>query len=330
MEMGSTVVVSDIHLGGEHSNHRAFSDFVRWLDGLGTGQGVVVGEEERGLEYPERLILLGDIFELADPVDDDFSYPARHLFESLRDLLNLKCDILLVTGNHDEGLEVLAGELSEGIAVFPRHYPGDVTKPLEIGPRRYVFLHGHQFDRLFRWAGPLAAIPSFMAGMNSMVSRFFPLGGWSVLLLFLLLLAGRLTFLESSGLVQAGLAVTGVFSVPKVFTYLQGSFWARVGRRFADKPKYLDINQVLECGYYDHRKDTIKADVVVYGHTHVPEISPGVVVRRTGKVFVNTGSWVTEEGQEVFDTLAYIDEGGVLLLRWDHEGKTPVLLDSYP
>ncbi len=324
-EEKSIVVVSDIHLGAAGSNHEEFSRFLGWLVKLQEQPYALdVGGEKRVIHYPGKLILLGDVLELWDPIDDRYVNTAMHLFESIKSLLSIDTEIIYVTGNHDEALEDYKGKYpmeEPGFRIYSRHFPQGRQLYLELGEHKYFFLHGHQFDKLFRWAGPLAKIPSIMAGFNSILSGYFPLGGWSIVLLFAALLAVHRSM--ASGLGQALFYLTvasGFLSIPRVFTYLQTTVWSRVTRVLSDKPKYKDINRIIDEGYYDPKRDSSKADVIVYGHTHIPEICREAIRRRLGKTFVNTGSWVRGERGEV-NTLVYIDSNGLLLLRWNDEEK---------
>jgi hypothetical protein len=93
--------------------------------------------------------------------------------------------------------------------------------------------------------------------------------------------------------------------------------------RLIGTPKYLDVSELVNRRYYDRGRDTIAADIIVFGHTHVPQVC--FDVKNTGKDgkskgFVNTGSWVVK--RQPHDTFAYIGEEGPQLLQWDEETGT--------
>lgn len=327
---GSIIVVSDVHLGSENSCYESFSHFLEWLCELNNPRILLKDGKEKVLSPPRKLILLGDILELWDPIDDKFLYTLKHFSLSMGKLLELECEKVYVVGNHDEDISDFQGEFPEKnpfLKIVPRHYPESPTNYEEVGKNRYFFIHGHQFDKLFLAAGPLASVPSYMARMSSLTSKYFPLEGWSSVLLFLIFLLGFYIFKHAgfSAHLLALTAISAVFAIPKIFTYLQGSVWKKLRRRIIDRPKYKDIERIVDEGYYKKEKDTIKANIVVYGHTHVPEISSLAINKKLGKMFVNSGSWVRE--REPYNTWVYIDEDGPILLKWDDSTKTTAALD---
>ena len=90
----------------------------------------------------------------------------------------------------------------------------------------------------------------------------------------------------------------------------------------------MDIEEMVTKGYYDKRKDTITADVVVYGHTHVPEICGPEIAKTLGKTLINTGSWVSEDKPTMKNTVVVIDEKGAMLLVWKGKKEGFRLLNS--
>ncbi|MEE9176046.1 MAG: UDP-2,3-diacylglucosamine diphosphatase [Thermodesulfobacteriota bacterium] len=327
---GSIIVVSDIHFGLGNSEHEQFSYFLEWIKKLETLENeelpkITVDGREKVLKPPEKIILLGDILELWDPYKDEVSHILRHSFKPLDKVIDLACEKVYAVGNHDESIEDYAGEyrLDNGstFKIIPGHYPDESEPPVSLGKNRYFFIHGHQFDKLFIVAGWFASLPSYMAKMSSLTSKYFPLNGWSSVLLSLISFLGY--FISRPYNFSEALLVLAVFfavfAVTKIFTYLQGDVWAGIRGYVVKKPKYKDIETIIEENYYDKKKDTIQANVIVFGHTHKPEIYNH---NDSGKIFVNTGSWVKEEGVE-YNTFVYIDEEGPLVLKWEGGKKPP-------
>ncbi len=115
-----TVILSDIHLGSETS--RA-SDVLAML---------------KSITF-RRLVLLGDIFN-----DLNFSRLKKehwHLLSYIRKLSNPKrnVEVVWVEGNHDQGLTDVMSHLV-GVEVY-QEYTWDYRG------KRYLAIHGHQFDR---------------------------------------------------------------------------------------------------------------------------------------------------------------------------------------
>lgn len=332
-------VVSDVHLGGSNSNHKEFADFLEWV--AGKSEFEIRGSTRTALS-PTKLILLGDFLELWDPIDDDFKNTALHLFESLEGLFKVAGEVVLVTGNHDEALETYEALDKKGnnagypitkprFRIISRRYtPDNDPRYFQVGDKKYFFIHGHEFDRSFRFFGKLSRLPGLMAALNNTLMPWFPPKGWGTFVIFFALLVIRLLNLWPQWLPQGLLYIMGALSVPRLFTYLQTHLWRRFGRYLTDRPKHKDIEELISKGYYDRKKDTITADVVIYGHTHVPEISKPGIAKSIGKTLVNTGSWVSDPNPTEKNTLVVIDKEGALLLKWEGKKGGFSLLDSFP
>jgi len=129
-----TVVISDIHLGSEVCRARELRKALRsW--------------------FPfRRLIILGDLFD-----DLNFSRLNKHHFgviDDIRKLTSSKRGVSVdwIEGNHDE----------QAHDVIHRIMGAEVHDELilEFGNRRYLFMHGHQFDN-FLYDHPILSV---MAG----------------------------------------------------------------------------------------------------------------------------------------------------------------------
>lgn len=344
----SVIVVSDVHLGDESTiKHYDFSKFIEWIallekDGA---RSIKSGGKEIQISPPEKLILLGDILELWSPKDNDTKYTVQHAFEPFGKLANLRCEKIFVLGNHDEDIsdsleefQIKSKEGNETIkkcsfkinsdfTIINRHYPEnpyDENKGfLQLGKRKYFFLHGQQFDRLFLSVGPLANIPTYTAKISNAFSKIFPLDGWSVVALFAVFSAAYIILRTEPFLTLS--VVTFLLSIPRLFTYLQDKVWANIKGFFTDKPKYRDVETIINKKYYVYNKDKTGDDVnFVFGHTHVPEIHLHKFEDGTQMLFVNSGSWVPEKDY-TYNTFVYIDERGTYLFRWEVGGNVELL-----
>jgi len=148
-----TVIISDVHLGSEVSQARLLRQALKeW--------------------YPfRRLIILGDLFE-----DLNFSRLSKHhfrLIDDLRRLTNRKRGVQVdwIEGNHDEDAQ----------DIVRRMIGANVHRELivEAGGKRYLFLHGHQFDTfltdhpyLSLWAGSLYQSVQRREGETNSISRW--------------------------------------------------------------------------------------------------------------------------------------------------------------
>ncbi len=228
---------------------------------------------------------------------------------------------------------------------------------MKVGKTTYYFIHGHQFDRSFKFFGRLSAIPGLMASLNNSLTPWLPPKGLGSIIAFLILLlisrAGPSSFfiLSSQSIIFFVVVIaTGLIGIPKVFTALQGPLWKYVVNpiwralgytgKHSLKPKYKTGRELTRAGswwsklfydrgsFYDPSKDTIQADAIVLGHTHVPEIS---LPDETGisKALINTGSWVTDDKPTPKNTVVAIDNKGTALLKWEGTEKGFTLIGSF-
>jgi UDP-2,3-diacylglucosamine pyrophosphatase LpxH len=236
--------------------------------------------------------------------------------------------------------------------------PPKVKQGVPIGKASYFFLHGHQFSKV--WSVPVLKFFDFIGRVSYEAYEVSPgalLVGIVVLVFSVLLgiysaifpswlgLLGQLPALASAllAIVWVALGVLGSMWIWRKFqtTYLQIHYEPAHGPRFAEsaafnrligRPKYRTIKELINMHYYKQGKDSINADVIVFGHTHTPELytadTPGAYIRDTKKKgFVNTGAWVmsysySEQKYRPRDTFVYIDEKGPQLLQWHDETHT--------
>jgi len=130
-----TLIVSDLHLGSELSRAE---DAHRLLKS----------------QVFHRLILLGDIF-----CDLNFRRLKRNHWELLsyiRKLSNPKrnVEVVWVEGNHDRGLTDVMSHLV-GVKVYQEYL-------WAFAGRRYLAIHGHQFDRFLASNAALSAMGAFL------------------------------------------------------------------------------------------------------------------------------------------------------------------------
>jgi UDP-2,3-diacylglucosamine pyrophosphatase LpxH len=350
---GPIIVVSDTHIGLQKRTPKRFAHFLQWLNkGLTTGTLPIVTleGERKNANPPEKLILLGDFFELWGPRDADYANPVLDGSGVLDMLVHLPCDKIYVPGNHDDTaaryFKIKVPQNGHNFRVIPKHYP-EQKEGERIGKTTYFFLHGHQFSRLwtpgvlksfdfvgrFAYEAHEASPRALHAGLTvfailSILTRLRTLGALWVNLLRRL--PALVALLLTVGMVLAWV-VSAILAFAQVWRWLQRLWFAvnperpsplterRVLNRIVGTSKYLTIGDLINLQYHRQAKDTIKADVVVFGHTHMPEISPPNVAG-TCKRFVNTGSWIKSDAR-AYDTFAYISKDGPLLLRWDNKAR---------
>ncbi|MDF0589950.1 UDP-2,3-diacylglucosamine diphosphatase [Candidatus Methanocrinis natronophilus] len=329
----SYIVVSDVHLGSKLCNFDEFCSFLEWiLDLKGSPKKVPLKDGAVEIRSPERIILLGDILELWDPEDGDRDNVVKQCLRPLSLLSDLGCDKVYVMGNHDNAVSSYEQKIDyetlrngTKLDIWNRHYPDEMAG-MRIGDRSYYFLHGHQFDK----AQSILAKVSKILGetwdplnwFNSQYNTSVTKNHWKLMgILWAALFVGwfiKQDLVASSYFLYTVPAALlfGLFlfsSLPAVVTKSQ--------RRIYDikKPKDKTARQIIEEKFYQEQKDTITADVVVFGHTHFASSYQGEAGKK--KLFINSGSWVGEDEEidgkmRYSNTFIYIDEAGAHILRW--------------
>lgn len=331
----SYIIVSDVHLGSSICNHKQFCDFLRWvLDLKNRKENVRCADKDITITSPEKLILLGDILELWDPIDGDRDYVVKQSLLPFSLLSDINCDKIYVVGNHDDSIseyeskvdcELLAN--SKKFDIYKNHYP---EEKLLIGDRTYFFLHGHQFDReqaiLTQVSNLLGEKWDPLKWFQDLFNITFTKLRWREnLFVFMILFVLGWYFwekvLRTSFLYMLIWAlITGFFALSSI-----PGLVAKSQRKIYDakKPKDKTAQQIIEDGYYQSKKDTISSDVVVFGHTHFASSYKGE--KAGGKLFINTGSWVGIDDEiagkwRYANTFIYLDESGAYILKWQDEG----------
>jgi len=355
---GAYFIVSDVHLGSEECNNNDFCNFLEWICSPANQSKTIKHKgKEITIKNPFKLILLGDILELWDPKDGDRDNVAKESMRPLSLLSNICCDKIYVVGNHDDSLSELDTKIdSETMEngtkfdIYNKHYPekneeSGIASGIKIGNRSYFFLHGQQFDKEqailkyvskligqnwnpLGWFQILYNIPSTKKHwtVNSFIFLGLFLGGEY----FLLNMFRQSSFWNSSlwamiiGFFALTIwsAITGYFaisSIPGIVSHYQGKVYKN------SNPKDKNAEQIITDKYYQESKDTIDADVIVFGHTHFA--SSYEHNTKTGKkLFLNSGSWVKKDedidGKTRYsNTFIYLDEIGAYILTWRGSGK---------
>lgn len=246
-----------------------------------------------------------------------------------------------------------------------RSYPERIRRTkrvegIEIGKHRYAFLHGHQFDKLqifytisrylnFRfdpidWFQDLTNV-SFTKNIGLGVKKKDTPKGFrgkikthmaTVIFSVLLIMYISLYYLLKAIPIGSGLGILWVIIsaffvvtiLPKVVTFLNTEIWRRRRILGIAVKKGTSVKDVVK-GYYKPKKGRhIKADTIVFGHTHnagwyMKEPKEPEEMKR---MFINTGCWVSdcEEEGGIPNTFLYIDTDASYLLKWDKGEIKPV------
>jgi len=344
-EKGAYLIISDVHLGSDECNHKELCDFLEWIRDLeNQPKTVKCQDKEVTIKIPYKIILLGDIFELWNPKDLDKDNIIKDLIRPFSLLSDINCDKIYVAGNHDDSL----GELERKVDLeilhngtrfnsYNRHYPkkdskSGIVSGLKIGNRSYFFLHGHQFDKS---QAVLIYISKFLGEqwdpidwIQQLFNITFTRNYWKTnFVIFLGLMFGEYFLwnglLQSSFWVIVALSmINGFFafsSIPGIVAHAQASIYN------STKPIHKTAEEVIKSGHYQERKDTIDAEVVVFGHTHFAS-SYELQSEARKKLFLNSGCWVGTDAElngkrRYINTFMYLNESGAYILKWHGSGK---------
>jgi UDP-2,3-diacylglucosamine pyrophosphatase LpxH len=327
----SIIVVADTHFGlrkeNEHSDPNAFSDFLTWVTALekkGTekvASGVWSRTQEGAITVkpPEKVVFLGDILELWGASKQTIDACTRSIFQSLS-LLN--AEKIYVLGNHDAELAQLADDYPLGLSSL---HIQEGAYCVSKGGRKLVFLHGHEFDKLF-------ALPSWriMPVINNAATVF---GSYTWFFVFLLGLDLSLLFWRGFSSVADWimLIVLGALSVPFLVTQFGRNVWNKLK---STKYKTKDSEVGLQKWWSTFPEKSESGDWnIVYGHTHVIGFWSTKLGNAELTLF-NLPSWVKDVGQKGDVSLdmvfrhgfLYIDKETIEFFGWDTEKKKPFLV----
>lgn len=349
--------IGDTHLGlrewgadGHREQPLIVAEFFRWLGALPeegyplatwNGQGV----STRVLRRPDRLILLGDILELWEAENQAILLSAITVGSALA---RVPCEKIYVLGNHDNILEAVTGVYplgAEDIEVIGGAYPaGDKgeIRPLRIGNRNYIFIHGHQFDPI----------------LHGRVGKFWPLlapvrqagaalgdYAWVFAALWVAILLAHFSYpsLPVEWPLILGLPL---FWLPRLYMRIGWRSWRMLGGLRYNRD--LALKGFVKWWAKVHRSKGIPKDVgIVFGHTHYLDwlelggdkrydrtMRPAEarlnesVVRLGNKrpTLYNVSSWLSggreRKGVEVA-TAFYADDLGPLFIGWDWRERRP-------
>jgi len=326
----SIIVVADTHFGlkneKQNCDPNAFSDFLDWItwleqkgkDELKLGNWGD-GNEKIMVKPPEKMIFLGDILELWDTTKESVDACSRSIVQTLS---KLTCEKIYVLGNHDHELAEISGEYPLGqssINIMEDEYA------TYKGGKRLMFLHGHQFDRLFSLPS-WRIMPLFnrVATVLGKYTRFF-------VALFAIDIS-MLIYLGSAGLADwISLISLGAISIPFLVVRLGRGFWNNL-KTTKYKPEEVEGGLEKWWGGISKTEDAEELNII-YGHTH----SIGFWSKDIGEdrlTLFNLPSWIIDRNEKNGISLEnvfrhgflYVDEETVEFVGWDTKKKKPFFI----
>lgn len=327
----SIIVVADTHFGLRKKEQLCdpcgFSDFLGWVKSLelkGTANvnsGIWGSTESKTITIkpPEKMILLGDILELWDASKKSIEACTRSIIQSVSELT---CEKIYVLGNHDHDLAEIADKYPLGLSSLSIKEGEYATAK---GDKKFVFLHGHQFDKLF-------TLPSWriLPYINSAATVF---GSYAwIFVAFLAIDISLLISVGSKGIADLMMLLfLGAISVPFLAVKFGRDVWNNLK---STKYKPQDAEYGLEKWWNGFSRKTDSEEwTVVYGHTHVIGFWSKVVGNDQLTMF-NLPSWIRDLSQKnglllemVFrNGFLYADDKSVEFFGWDSKKKAPFLI----
>jgi UDP-2,3-diacylglucosamine pyrophosphatase LpxH len=148
-EYTHTLIISDVHLGSKVSRARELFHLLK---------SYRISKHKWRFS---QLVLLGDIFD-----DLNFTRLRKHAWQvvgTLREITDEEsnANVVWVLGNHDELLSQLMAHLV-GVKVYEEY-------EWEVGGKKFLAMHGHQFDR---WVINYPTLSKFPSWIYDMIQKF--------------------------------------------------------------------------------------------------------------------------------------------------------------
>ena len=326
----SIIVVADTHFGlkkeGQNCDPNAFSDFLAWVASVEQkGKDEInlgiwsIGNEKMVVKPPEKMVFLGDILELWDTTKEAVDVCSRSIVQTLS---NLNFEKIYVLGNHDHELLGIVGKYPLGqssIKIMKNEY---LTSK---GNKKLMFLHGHQFDKLF-------SLPSWkIMPLFNKVATVFGKFTW----VFVALFAINITVLFSIGFDGLADWITllslGTISIPFLVVRFGRDIWNN-RKTTKYKPEEAE-NGVEKWWNIISNTEEIEETNVIYGHTHSMSFWSKDVGKTKLNLF-NLPSWVKDHNKKSGISLEnvfrhgflYIDEETIEFIGWDTQKKRPFFI----
>lgn len=286
--MGGIIVVADTHFGIKKGSINMsmpgyFVDFLEWIKNLEEKEfkvKVVDGPVKRGkikekiLYTPEKIVFLGDIFELWDSENQPVTACRSTVLPTLSEITAEK---IYVLGNHDNILKRIVLENRQGeylyyhlgkplLRIFPDVYPPskDAISTEKYGDEAYLFVHGHQFDKYFTESGGGYKIWSVIRNVSNSLTLYVPA-------LFVLSFAVKVINWAAHTSIFLGenptFGLLFLLTLPRIFMDIGRPLWNwAVGTTYKKRETVINFTRWWEKFL---KTEPLPENVnVVYGHTH--------------------------------------------------------------
>lgn len=270
------------------------------------------------------VVLLGDIFELWT---GNFQGILSTSYDFLKSLVDLKATILYVSGNHDRIISNICLKSNKGLGDL---YIVPEFAILNVAGKRFVLIHGHQFDALFLATKGLWKIQSYIYTISE---AFIALPGpteWILAILSAIIVFAIVSFMPKytfSELVTIYLASFFLFLplIILIWRTIQEKIWylfliPATSTLFRGKSRGKTVNEMINKKSFRSTVELLeeiigKISGIVFGHTHVAGL-----VNWRGIIVANSGSWVRNQNFDEHNTFIIVNSRGITLHNWRNDG----------
>ena len=326
----SIIVVADTHFGlkkeKQNCDPQAFSDFLDWVisleqkgkDELNLGNWGAKNEKIM-VKPPEKMVFLGDILEFWDASKESVDACSRSVIQTLS---KLTCEKIYVLGNHDHELVEISGKYPlglSGVNIIEDEYA------TSKGDKKFMFLHGHQFDKLFTL--PSWRIMPLFNKVATVLGKYM----WFFVALFVIDIS-MLISLGFDGLADwMSLVSLGAISIPFLAVRFGRDVWNNL-KTTRYKPEEAEERLEKWWSKISETEDAEELNII-YGHTH----SIGFWSKDIGKdklTMFNLPSWIRDHNKKNEISLEnvfrhgflYVDGETIEFVGWDTKKKKPFFI----
>ncbi|RLE80968.1 MAG: hypothetical protein DRJ52_05200 [Thermoprotei archaeon] len=301
------LIISDTHfglkVGGEYATD--YQSLVKLMEHIKREHNV------------KLVVLLGDIFDFWQGEALDLMNTS---YEFVKELMKLDATIVYVAGNHDRIIAKIVLRSRKGdIYVVPDFFI------LESGGRRFLLIHGHQFDRLFIATKGLWKIQSYVYTISEALLALPGPLEWGIAILSALSTA-TLIYITPPLPHPLDLALyyaSAILVLPLIILIwrtLQSKFWYLLVKPLSasilkGKTRGKTLEQLIKkksfikyIKFYKYMIGPLSG--VIFGHTHIPG-----VIKWNNLLIANSGSWIHEKGV-ICNTFIRVSNGEVKLYQW--------------
>jgi UDP-2,3-diacylglucosamine pyrophosphatase LpxH len=343
-ERGSILVVSDTHFGRGLPSQLSCrpKEFTKFLEWVLQDRTVLLDRPcwtQRQVSFPRKMILLGDMLELWAPLKDRLVFENAYApLAKLQELGANGCEIIYVVGNHDYTISDYEGQYE--VAHVARVPSLRVVEDVYLDGR-YVFLHGHQLVKAFRFPvwRVLGFIRRLVAALGETLERAIALSFVITLMAWCFSPEGVLMQIWVALFIMTGFILVRKLAFPAWIISKRVGRWAEkvlewLYGKTKQRPQCKEFAEIVNEGslldWWNTKKGKFEEspEVIVFGHTHrydgpikvedVPGIDPSKVSDELKKkLLVNTGCWLKEEDEDCTSFLYITEDNEILLCGYD-------------